>query len=347
VRKAAAAIVVSLLVLFGSQPTAQSLTSSLLERYLESLRVQAGIPGMSALVLQDGVVVWERGFGRADIERNIEPTSFTPYPIGGLSQTIGSTLLLKKCIDESFATLNDPVDAWFPFFPEKTTTLAQLLAHVSPAGAYKFDLSRFSALTPVVEACAGLPYQQLVAEEIFSRLGLADSAPGTALAAPTPDDLDQFGQGNLARYAAILSRMARGYRVDSRGRATRNDQLPGRANVATGLVSTARDLAKFDATLRYDILLTRETLARAWSPVAANFPTGLGWFVQAYNGTPVIWQFGSISDAYSALVLKLPARGTTLILLANSDGLDALDTLEKGDVTSSVFARTFLRLYVP
>jgi hypothetical protein len=46
-------------------------------------------------------------------------------------------------------------------------------------------------------------------------------------------------------------------------------------------------------------------------------------------------------------VLKLPARGTTLILLANSDGLDALDTLEKGDVTSSVFARTFLRLYVP
>jgi CubicO group peptidase (beta-lactamase class C family) len=233
VRKAAAAIVVSLLVLFGSQPTAQSLTSSLLERYLESLRVQAGIPGMSALVLQDGVVMWERGFGRADIERNIEPTSFTPYPIGGLSQTIGSTLLLKKCIDESFATLNDPVDAWFPFFPEKTTTLAQLLAHVSPAGAYKFDLSRFSALTPVVEACAGLPYQQLVAEEIFSRLGLADSVPGTALAAPTPDDLDQFGQGNLARYAAILSRMARGYRVDSRGRATRNDQLPGRAGVVT------------------------------------------------------------------------------------------------------------------
>ena len=70
-------IVVSLLVLFGLRPSAQilglnpfqNLTFTVFERYLESLRLQAGIPGMSALILQDGVVVWERGFGRADIER--------------------------------------------------------------------------------------------------------------------------------------------------------------------------------------------------------------------------------------------------------------------------------------
>ena len=42
----------------ATQPSAQSLTFTLFERYLESLREQAGIPGMSALVLQDGVVVW-------------------------------------------------------------------------------------------------------------------------------------------------------------------------------------------------------------------------------------------------------------------------------------------------
>jgi len=69
VRRAAAVIAVSLLVLFEPRTSAQSLTFSLFERYLESLRLQAGIPGMSALILQDGVVVWERGYGRADLDR--------------------------------------------------------------------------------------------------------------------------------------------------------------------------------------------------------------------------------------------------------------------------------------
>jgi CubicO group peptidase (beta-lactamase class C family) len=347
VRRTAAVIVVSLLVLFGTRISAQSLTFSLFERYLESLRLQAGIPGMSALIVQDGVVVWERGFGRADVERNIEATSATPYQLGGLSQIVGATLMLKECVDENSATLNDPVVLWNPFYPDRATTVAQLLGHVSPVGAYRFDLARFSALTSVIEGCSGVSYPRLVAEEVFSRLGLADSVPGTAVGAPTADDVEQFGHNNLSRYAAVLARAARTYRVDVRGRATRTDLPLTRPNAATGLVSTGYDLAKFDATLRYDILLRPETAARAWTPVAPGFPTGLGWFVQSYNGTLVLWQFGAVQDGHSALLLKLPTRGLTLILLANSEGLSAPFALDKGDVTNSVFARTFLRIYVP
>ena len=68
-----------------------------------------------------------------------------------------------------------------------------------------------------------------------------------------------------------------------------------------------------------------------------------------YNGIPVVWQFGVVPDAFSSLMLKLPTRGLTLILLANSEGLvPPLQALEKtGDVNASVFARTFLRVYVP
>src|SRR5262245_65477678 len=101
-------IAVSLLAVVELRPAAQSLfptqpslTFSLFERYLDALRQQAGIPGLSALILQDGVVVWERGFGRADIERSLEPTSVTAYQIGGLSQALGGTLFLKKCVDEN------------------------------------------------------------------------------------------------------------------------------------------------------------------------------------------------------------------------------------------------------
>ena len=54
VRRIAAVIAVSLVALIGrssAQSVFQSLTFSLLERYLELLRVQAAIPGMSALIL--------------------------------------------------------------------------------------------------------------------------------------------------------------------------------------------------------------------------------------------------------------------------------------------------------
>jgi hypothetical protein len=45
--------------------------------------------------------------------------------------------------------------------------------------------------------------------------------------------------------------------------------------------------------------------------------------------------------------VKAPKRGLTLILLANSDGLSAPFSLEAGDVTKSIFARTFLRTFIP
>jgi hypothetical protein len=75
-------------------------------------------------------------------------------------------------------------------------------------------------------------------------------------------------------------------------------------------------------------------------------PTGLGWFVQNYNGQRLYWQFGNIPGAYSSLILKVPARHVTLILLANSDGLSTPFPLQDGDVTSSLFAKTFLKLFV-
>jgi CubicO group peptidase (beta-lactamase class C family) len=355
VRRTAAVIAVSLLALIGQRSSAQgffqnpfqNLTFSLFERYLEALRLQAGIPGMSALILRDGVIVWERGFGRADLERAVDATPTTPYPIGGLSQAIGATLLLKVCVEEGFDTVNDRIGIWSPFAAEADSTVRQLLGHVSSTGAYKYDLARVAAVTPAIEACSGTPYEQTVAEQVFLRLGMTESVPATALGAPTLDDMRQFGLMNLNRYAVTLGRTAKPYRVEARGRATRTDPAPSHANAATGLVSTVRDLARFDIGLRLNVLLRPDTQLQAWSPVGFGFPTGLGWFVQVYNGIPVVWQFGVIPDAYSSLVLKVPTRGLTLILLANSDGLSAQQSLEKGDVTASVFARTFLRVYVP
>jgi hypothetical protein len=46
-------------------------------------------------------------------------------------------------------------------------------------------------------------------------------------------------------------------------------------------------------------------------------------------------------------MVKAPNLGLTFIVLANSDGLNAPFALESGDVTSSLFALLFLRLFLP
>src|SRR6478752_80893 len=71
------------------------LATSPFESYLELLRQQAGIPGMSAAIVQNGEIVWERGLGWQNVEARIRATPDTPYPIADITGTLAATLLLE------------------------------------------------------------------------------------------------------------------------------------------------------------------------------------------------------------------------------------------------------------
>jgi CubicO group peptidase (beta-lactamase class C family) len=342
---------------FERSSSAQSLTYDLFydlfDRTLELLRVEAGIPAISAAIVQDGRV-WSAGKGRQDIEGNIAARPDTPYPIGALAQTLGSTVLLRKCVDESYLEINDKVIRWTPAYPETETTVGELLSHTAPDKTFRYAPSRLPPLTGVIEECAGRRYPQLLAQELFDVMGMNNSVPGQTLNAPTADDAVMFDPARLARYSDVLRRTAIPYRLISRRPFRNPDVLPARIDFAQGVVSTALDLAQFD--LWYDNgFLAQETRRLALSQTFANgrpLQTGLGWFVQLYisasgNSELVAWQFGVIENAYSALIVKVPNRGLTLILLANSDGLTAPFALDAGDVTRSIFASTFLRTFIP
>lgn len=329
-------------VVLGQQTSAQeSLTISLFERYLDALRVESGMPGLSAAIVQNRRLVWDNGFGYQDVERSVRATAITPYPIEDLSQTLASTLLLQRCLDAGRISLDDRVRRWISGYPEDSTTIGQLLRHSSPSGAFKYDTGRYSSVSTVVEQCAGLRYPRGITDEILDRLGMADSVPSHDFS----DIHSILTDSLLARYSRTLQRLALPYRVDSSRRPVRSEYKPQRVNGSTGVVSTARDLARFDIALSAGDLALTETLEMAWN-TTGSLPTGLGWFVQRYNGEKVVWHFGLAKDAYSSLVLKVPARGLTLILLANSDGLSAPYSLENGDVTRSLFAQLFLKLFL-
>ena len=328
------------------QKPATDLGNSAFEGYIELLRQQASIPAISGILIQDNVIAWERGLGFANLESRIAARSDTPYAIGDLTEAFTSVLLLQ-CAEQRRVDLNEPVRNYGINLPEPGATIRQVLSHTSQ-GTFKYDAERFSLLTPVVEECARQPFRKTFALEIIDRLGMATSVPGRDAARPGAVPGDMLDAAFLDHYGRVLANLAVPYKVDKRGHATRTELSSEGINAATGLVTSARDLANFDQGLDDGVLLRANTLQAAWSPAmtaaGAAAPTGLGWFVQSYRGSTVIWQFGVIDNAYSAMIVKVPAKRATMILLANSDGLAIPFQLETGDVTRSPFALVLLKM---
>jgi CubicO group peptidase (beta-lactamase class C family) len=177
---------------------------------------------------------------------------------------------------------------------------------------------------------------------------MADTVPGidAPTLLPPAEDLAPLDVAN--RYASVLTRLATTYQVlDGRAVATPHTSLT--LAPSTGLVATARDLAKMDVGFKQGLLIGPETLAAAWTPQMVGGlpgPTGLGWFVQVVNGELIVWQYG-VSSVSSSFMMSLPNRRLTMILLANSSGLVEPFVLAPGDVTASPFARVFLGLVSP
>ncbi len=347
-RVTTAALITALALLTLGPPTEaqSSLPLSLFERYVESLRRQTGIPGLSAAIVQDGRLAWEKGFGYQDVGGLVAATPDTPYQISDLSQTMSATLLLHRCVERSHLDVSDQVRRWDPDSAADGTTVGQLLSHTTSAGEFRYDTVRFAALTPVLEQCAGAAYPKLVADQLLDPLGMSQSVPGSDLDDPSSPNRGLFSSGTLSRYSAVLGRKAVPYRLDGQGRPTRSDVSGDVLDASTGMVSTVRDLARFDAALDDGGLLDATTRASAWRRVGSA-PMGLGWFVQDERGERIVWHFGLDRGAYSSLVIKVPARHLTLILLANSDGLVGPPyDLSNGRLTSNLFASVFLSLFV-
>jgi CubicO group peptidase (beta-lactamase class C family) len=345
-----AAVVISA----GGRPAAaDSFAITLFEQYVESLRKVAGIPGVSAVLVQNNQIVWERGFGFQDVENSVRARPDTPYPIGGLTEAFAATLLLQ-CVERGQLDLDAPMSSFTSRIPTAGAQVRHVLSHTSeavPGDRFKYDPARFAALTEVSNACTGFGFRKVVVWEVLDKLGMFDSVPGADALNTAMVPAGTFETRVQERFARVLERMAVPYRVNKKGDASRSDMPPTSIDTSSGLISTARDLARFDQELwDDDVLLTRDSVSLAWTNVrssnGAPLPSGLGWFVQTTDGVKVIWQFGQIDEGYSSLMVRIPSRNVTLIMLANSDGLSAPFQLSAGDLTVSPFAKIFLRLFV-
>jgi len=340
-----AAVSLSLVATLGA---ADDLVLARFAEYLESLRTQSGIPALTASIVGPADVQWERAFGLQNIERSVNARLDTPFHLDALTQLFTATMVLR-CVEEGRLSLEDQIGTYAAGAPEPNATLRQLLTHTSGTPdnlGFSYRPDRLAPLASAVASCWSEPFRPALAAWLEQR-GMMDSVPGPDVVSSPPPGMPA---PTIDRYRNVLSRLATPYSVDGQGRASQSRYVATTLTPASGVVSTVIDMEKFDLALKRGVLLRPETVTAAWNAPAGRsgqpLPHGLGWFVQSYAGEPVVWQFGVGDGGSSSMVVTLPRRGLTLIILANSDGLARPFALASGDLTVSPFGRLFLGIFV-
>jgi len=297
------------------------------ERRCDLLRRAFAIPGMSIAVVQAQELMLARGFGIVDLAEGTPASADTPYPVASLTKTFAAAVIMrlvgagKLDLDEAMATYDPDYRHWcetIKDLPEarnyncaaERITVRHHLTHTAqgkPGTAYAYNGFLFARLSAVVDAVSPRGFKRVVEEDILETLGMHD----TALGAGDPNK------------AAVIARMAKPYALN-------------------------RDWTLTPpAAIDRDQVYSPEAKRRVWtpmqSPTGERFPYGLGWFVWELPGrAPIPWHYGYYNDASSALLLKVPDRQLTLILLASSDRASSPFGLGSGDPARSPFVTGFL-----
>src|SRR5262249_44628627 len=158
----------------------------------------------------------------------------------------------RRCVEEGRVLLDDRVDQHVSGAPEPSATFRQLLSHTSVAGdglVYSYRPNRIDILASVVSGCTGQTFRSATAG-LLEHQAMVDSVPGADAAPAPPSPGDASASATQARYLAVLQRLATPYAVDSQGRATPSRYPATALSASTGLITTARDLARFDLAIK-------------------------------------------------------------------------------------------------
>jgi CubicO group peptidase (beta-lactamase class C family) len=150
------------------------------------------------------------------------------------------------------------------------------------------------------------------------------------------------------RFDTVTKTLAQPYGLDDKFNPVRI-KYPTYFGTSAGLMASVLDMAKYDIAVDQNRFLTKETQRLAFTPFTSTkgeaLPYGLGWFTQDYKGTRLIWHYGYWTGN-SSLILKVPERNLTFIIMANTDNLSRPTDLGSGDVLSSSVGLAFLKTFI-
>ena len=308
------------------------------ETRLENLRKGSNIPGLVAGIIKDGQVAWIKNYGYSDLQRNIPVTNSTIFHLASLTKTFASTVILQL-VNENKINLNAPVANYGINLVERDTVrVIHLLTHTSegvPGSNYKYNGDRYSLLSKVIQSATGETFHKLANDRIIQPLSLQSTAPSDMrLAVADGLDTTRLKQNSAQGYHSNGNQM-----VD----------YPKNFSTAAGLISNIDDMLKYASAFDGNVLLSDALKAKVFSPMISNdgktLPYGLGWFIQQREGIKLTWVYG-YWIGMSSLIIRVPEKNLSFVLMGNSDMLSAPYPLGNGDIWVSPYAREFLKSFV-
>ncbi len=310
-------------------------------------------PGFVFAVVRDGTVTYAKGFGFADIGRQIAVERDTRFAIGSLTKqfTAAAILLLAE---RGKLALDDPLATYYPAFPNASTiTLRMLLNQTSglhnypflaehdwpvsgpidldkivslliadkpdfaPGTRYEYSNANYTVLSAIVAKVGGTDEGAFLQRNIFGPLGM--SASGYGFSAQTAETATPYaGSGSFTVQPPFSLDLYAG---------------------AGAIVSSAPDMALWDAALMSGRLLNQSSMQQLWT--AGNTASGapiqyaMGFVPATLGGHREVWHNGLAPGAggycYNAI---FPDDKLAIIVLSN--GSDFQGVAER--ITSRVLA---------
>lgn len=309
-------------------------------------------PGAQILILDHGRVVEERNVGVADLATKRRVDAHTRFEIGSITKQFTAAAIMQLAEQRQLA-LSDRLGKWIPQYrPGRNVALEQLLWHVSgipdytytraywktigrrgnravflkvvetdlnaelaliagkplefaPGSAFEYSNTNYALLGTIVAKASGMSWTRYVRTHLLVPAGMTDS--GFA-GEPVPD-------GDLAT----------GYMLAPDGQTLLSTE-PEREYWDGGIVSTARDMAKWNAALFGGRIVSLRSLARMVTPgprPSGSTNYGFGLQLDTFDGVKRIVH-GGASLGYASADEVYPTLAQDIIVLTNSGNAAAV-----------------------
>jgi CubicO group peptidase (beta-lactamase class C family) len=338
----------------SAQPVSHQFTSSMSSRIdaIGKAEVASGrTPGIAIGVVEDGRLVYARGFGFANAAKHLDVAAATQFYIGSISKQFTAAAILLL-VQDGKVKLDDKVTKLVPELTiASSVTIAQLLQQTSGLPNYtrapgivadptrsiklaaliaavdkmtmrfdpgtKFEYNNFNYFIAglIVERASGLPLSDFLQARIFQPLYMTSTF---------------YASDN-----GISPSHAVGYTGGPHHFTPAKPWDPTWLLGAGGLVSNVYDLAKWDVgmpvLMRVDAV--RNMFTASGAPGAQSY--GMGWVVDQRNGKRYIWHNGELGGYHSMNAL-LPDDHIAVIVLANADDISSKGTVAPETVAAQV-----------
>ena len=309
------------------------------------------IPGLTLAISIEGKIVFEEGYGWADVEHRVPAKGKTVFRTASIAKPMTSTVILKLA-EQGKLDLDEDVHQYYPTYPEKMwpVTSRQLLGHLSGVRHYKSreeasSTKHFFNTKSTIEIFADDPLRHEPGSKfLYSSFGynllgaIAEGAGGQPFVKQLQRSVFRVAKMNKTRVDdsfVIIPDRARGYMRLSAAQVALlpagHGYEPGKLYNSSlhdtsmkipggGLVSTSADLCRFANALHGGKLLEEASLKAMWTSqqTTEGKPTGygLGWTIHDDGAI----SHGGGQSGTSTFLVHDPRRNIAVAAMCNLQG---------------------------